>query len=74
MNVICTTNFSDKFTRVFDNTFHAVFRNNTSRQVVGYENPWADGSSGNVMYIYYNRGDDDRVYTINKTPVIYDRK
>ena len=74
MNVIVSNSFEDKYTRVFDNTFHAVFPHNTARQTIGDINPWNpnDGIS-NVLYIYYNRPNDGRVYTINNTPVIYDR-
>lgn len=74
MNVICSPNFTDEYTRVFDNTFHSVFKTNTQRQVVGQSNPWMEGTGSNVMYIYYNRENSGRVYTINRTPVIYDRK
>jgi predicted membrane-bound spermidine synthase len=74
MNVICSPNFSDRYSQSFDNTFHAVFANNTQRQVIGYSNPWADRGHANVMYIYYNRENSNKIYTINKTPVIYDWK
>jgi predicted membrane-bound spermidine synthase len=74
MNVICSGSFSDTYSTVFDNTFHAVFDNNTSRQVLGAPNPWnGTDDTTNVVYIYYNRADTDRIYTINKTPVIYDK-
>ncbi len=74
MNMIVMPEFSNKFARVFDNTFHRVFPHNTSRQVIGDFNPWRNyiGAS-NVIYLYYNIENDGRVYTINKTPVIYDR-
>lgn len=74
MNMIVSPEFDDKYSRVFDNTFHRVFPHNTSRQVIGWFNPWIkqDGAS-NVIYLYYNTENDGRVYTINKTPVIYDR-
>ena len=74
MNMIVSPEFDDKYSRVFDNTFHAVFPYNTSRQIIGYYNPWtaADGPA-NVLYIYHNIENDGRIYTINKTPVIYDR-
>ncbi|MBQ5700296.1 MAG: fused MFS/spermidine synthase, partial [Alphaproteobacteria bacterium] len=74
MNMIVSPEFDDKYSRVFDNTFHAVFPHNTSRHVIGYYNPWEsiDGAS-NVLYIYHNIENDGRIYTINKTPVIYDR-
>jgi predicted membrane-bound spermidine synthase len=74
MNVICSPNFADKYTQVFDNTFHAVFTSNTQRQVIGPSNPWMEKTGANVMYIWYNRESTDRIYTINKTPAIYDRK
>ena len=74
MNMIVAPDFNDKFSRVFDNTFHSVFRYNTTRQVIGDFNPWRNvyGVS-NVIYLYYNIENDGRVYTMNKTPVIYDR-
>ena len=74
MNMIVSPEFDDKFSSVFDNTFHQVFPHNTSRQVIDWFNPWTkqDGAS-NVIYLYYNIDNNGRVYTINKTPVIYDR-
>lgn len=74
MNMVTSASFDDAYTRVFDNTFHTVFPHNTQRQVIGPVNPWEkDGGISNVMYIFYNRENDGRIYTINKTPVIYDR-
>ncbi len=74
MNMIVSPEFEDKYSRVFDNTFRSVFPYNTSRQVIGSQNPWSaqDGHS-NVIYLFYNIENDGRIYTINKTPVIYDR-
>ena len=74
MNVIGSPNFSDEFTRVFDNTFRHVFKNNFQRQIVGNPNPWREDAESNLIYIFYNKPNSDRIYTINKTPVIYDRK
>ena len=73
MNVVASQSFRDKYSRVFDNTFHAVFPHNTQRQVVGYADPYAENDVVNILYVWYNRDSDDRIYTINKTPVIYDR-
>ncbi len=73
MNIICSASFNDTYTTVFDNTFHSVFTHNTSRQIVGKSNPWADKWDANVMYIWYNRNESDRIYTINKTSAIYDK-
>lgn len=73
MNVIARPNFSDAFSRVFDNTFHTVFTSNTSRQVVGHMSPWGNSDVANIIYEWYNTDNDGRVYTINRTPVIYDR-
>lgn len=74
MNMIVNPNFNDKYSRVFDNTFNAVFPYNTMRQVIGDFNPWTQKNDpSNVVYIYYNIENDGRIYTINKTPVIYDR-
>ena len=73
MNVITSMSFQDKYAQVFDNTFHTVFPYNTQRQVIGFVNPWTPDSIANIIYIWYNRENDGRIYTINKTPVIYDR-
>lgn len=73
MNIIESPSFGDAYTRVFDNTFHSVFTHNTSRQIIDTINPWVRDEVANVMYIYFNVENDGRIYTINKTPVIYDR-
>lgn len=75
MNMIVSAEFGDKYSRVFDNTFHTVFPYNTTRQIIGDFDPWnnTDGAS-NIIYIYYNVENNGRIYTINKTPVIYDRQ
>lgn len=74
LNMIVMPEFSDKYSRVFDNTFNAVFPYNTMRQVIGNFSPWRNTfGASNVIYVYYNTENDGRVYTINKTPVIYDR-
>lgn len=70
LNVICSGDFSDEYTRIFDNTFHSVFSGNTGRQVIGP----IHSEMANVVYMFFNRKPNDRIYTINKTPVIYDRK
>ncbi len=73
MNMVTSASFRDTYTRVFDNTFHRVFPYNTQRQVMGTANPWVAGDEiSNVLYIFYNRKNSGRIYTINKTPVIYD--
>ena len=72
--MIVSPNFDDKYSRVFDNTFHTVFPYNTTRHVIGGYNPWLRPSMGtNVIYLFFNTENDGRIYTINKTPVIYDR-
>ncbi|MDE6570890.1 MAG: fused MFS/spermidine synthase [Alphaproteobacteria bacterium] len=73
MNMVTSPHFADTYTQVFDNTFHAVFTSNTARQTIGYADPWRQTDPSNIMYIWYNRPNDGRIYTINKTPVIYDR-
>lgn len=73
MNMVTSPSFQDAYTRVFDNTFHTVFPHNTQRQVIGMQNPWMTDDISNVLYVFYNRENDGRIYTINKTPVIYDR-
>lgn len=74
MNMIVSPEFGDRYSRVFDNTFRSVFPYNTSRHVIDTFNPWHNvyGAS-NVIYLFYNIENDGRIYTINKTPVIYDR-
>ncbi len=74
MNMITHPSFDDVYTRVFDNTFHQVFTHNTGRQVIGFMDPWSgDNMPSNIIYTYYHRPNDGRIYTTNKTPVIYDR-
>ena len=73
MNMIESPSFGDAYTRVFDNTFHSVFTHNTSRQIIDMFNPWSPDEIANIIYIYFNKENDGRIYTINKTPVIYDR-
>lgn len=73
MNMVSSPSFADNYTRVFDNTFHSVFTQNTTRQVIGNFNPWDAMGPANVVYVYYNTDNDGRIYTINKSPVIYDR-
>jgi hypothetical protein len=73
MNMIFSPSFTSAYARVFDNTFHRVFPHNTSRQIIDNINPWDDEEIANIVYIYFNRENDGRIYTINKTPVIYDR-
>lgn len=73
MNVIADPAYRNNYSKVFDNTFHKVFWHNTQKQVIDYMNPWIEKQDTNILYIYYNKDNDDRVYTINKTPVIYDR-
>ncbi len=74
MNMIVSPEFGDKYSRVFDNTVRTVFPYNLSRQSLGRFNPWisSDGAS-NIIYVFHNIENDGRIYTINKTPVIYDR-
>lgn len=73
INAIVNASFGDNFSRVFDNTFRSVFENNVNRQIIGPFNAWADDDTVNVVYSYHNYTNDNRIYTINKTPVIYDR-
>lgn len=75
MNMVVSPNFSDNYSRVFDNTFRTVFPYNTSRHIVDetFDSWRNDFGATNVIYIYYNIENDGRIYTINKTPVIYDR-
>ncbi len=73
MNIIASQTFNDNYSQVFDNTFHTVFTNNTQRQVIGNLSPWSENDVSNILYVWYNRDNDGRIYTINKTPVIYDR-
>lgn len=74
MNMIVSPEFNDKYSLVFDNTYRSVFTHNTSRHIIGGFDPWTahDGAS-NIVYLFFNIENDGRIYTINKTPVIYDR-
>ncbi len=72
MNMVISASFKNAYSRTFDNTFHTVFPHNTQRQVVIQSNPWMGDDVDNVLYIYYNRKNDGRIYTINETPVMYD--
>ena len=73
MNIIASSSFRDRYSQVFDNTFHTVFTSNTTRQLIGYANPYIENDVANILYVWYNRYPTDEIYTINKTPVIYDR-
>ena len=74
INMIVSPSFNDQYSSVFDNTFNSVFTHNTSRQVIDGFSPWkTKDNATNVLYFYYNIDNDGRIYTINKTPVIYDR-
>ncbi len=74
MNMVVSASFRDNFSRVFDNTFRTVFPHNATRQIIGYVNPWDEEDIVNVLYIFTNRDNTGRIYTINKTPIIYDRQ
>ncbi len=73
LNTIVHPAFADKYSRVFDNTVSSVFSHNVTRHIVTPINPWQEDGFTNVLYIWHNRENDGRIYTINKTPVIYDR-
>lgn len=74
LNMIVEPEYTDAYSRKFDNTFRSVFPYNTSRQIIGDFNPWtSDEGSANVIYLYYNIDNDGRIYTIDRNSVIYDR-
>ena len=74
MNIIASPMFDDDWSRVFDNTFHAVFTSNTARDVIGDFNPWEHtrDEPSNIIYIWYNRENNGRIYTVNNSSVLYD--
>ena len=74
MNIVSSPNFSDRYTRIFDNTFHSVFTGNTSRNVIGDFDAWATTRDmpSNIIYAWYNVNNDNRIYTVNRSSVLYD--
>lgn len=75
LNMVVSPEFNNQYSRVFDNTFRTVFPYNTNRHVIGSYTPWDpnDLNWQNTIYTYRNIENDGRIYTINKTPVIYDK-
>ena len=73
VNVIQSWTFKDKWSQVFDNTFRVVFGSNYTRYVPSMPNPWYGDDVTNVLYVWFNSERTDRIYTINRTPVVYDR-
>lgn len=72
LNAIVSPNFGDDFAMNLDNTLRSVFKNNLRSQVVRYFNAWKQGTRGNVIYVYYNRPNPGKIYTVNKNPSFYD--
>ena len=72
LNAIVSPNFGDDFAMNLDNTLRSVFKNNLRSQVVRYFDAWKQGTRGNVVYVYYNRPNSGKIYTINKNPSFYD--
>lgn len=72
LNAIVSPNFGDDFAMNLDNTLRSVFKNNLRSQVVRNFNAWKQGTRGNVIYVYYNRPNPGKIYTVNKNPSFYD--
>lgn len=72
LNAIVSPNFGDDFAMNLDNTLRSVFKNNLRSQVVRNFNAWKQGIRGNVIYVYYNRPNPGKIYTVNKNPSFYD--
>ena len=72
LNAIVSPNFGDDFAMNLDNTLRSVFKNNLRSQVVRNFNAWKQGTRGNVIYVYYNRLNPGKIYTVNKNPSFYD--
>ena len=73
MNIIASPAFGDEYSRKIDNTIRSVFPRNLSRQIIGYFNGWEPKGYANVIYIYHNVPNADKIYTPNKSSPIYDR-
>lgn len=66
MNLIASPDFKTDFSMNLDNTLRTVFPVNLQRQVIGDFNPWGTDEPRNLIYVYYNRSNPEKVYTINK--------
>ncbi len=73
-NFVMNPNFGSPFAKNLDNTFRSVFPI-MSRHVIGQYNGWDRDSVNNIMYIYNNTPDEDKlkVYTNDKNTVYYDK-
>lgn len=74
-NIIASPDFSDKFSMNIDNTLRHVFSENLQRQVMGKIMPWDGNSSvSNIVYVWYNKENPGKIYTINKNTISLDRR
>ncbi len=69
-NIVTDATFNNKFSKRLDNTFRYVFNRNLSRQVIQDFNPFESGLS-NVIYTYYNRSEEEEIYTADKNSAMY---
>lgn len=71
INSIVKSNFSNDFSKKFDNTIRKVFNTNLQRQTVGAFNPW-NNNNNNVLYVFYNQEENNEIYNANKNSSFYD--
>lgn len=69
-NIITSPTFNNKFSKRVDNTIKHVFRENLSRQIIGDFSPFSDELS-NVIYTYYDRPADNKIFTADKNSAMY---
>ncbi len=74
LNAITSATFNDDFAMNLDNTLRFVFANNLRSQIIGDFNPWNEEKKNNIIYIYRNRQNPNKIYDINKNPSFYDFK
>ncbi len=73
-NVTARPDFSDAYSTTIDNTLRSVFTENLRSQIIQPFNPWPkDKEEVNVLYVWYNRPNPHKVYTINKNTLFWDK-
>lgn len=73
-NIITSPAFKTKYSRRIDNTLRYVFKHSLSRQIIFADKPSInpyDDELYNVLYAYYNNGEDDEIYTIDKNSAVF---
>ncbi len=75
LNAIASPSFDDEFASNLDNTLRLVFANNLHSQIIGKEfNAWDKNMVRNIVYVYFNKPNTNKIYTINKNQSFYDFK